>query len=1022
MSVTPSPTSDPIQVNSPGFANQYRIETAPLDGGGFFATWETSDGSYLPGSFDRDVTSIWGRLFAEDGTALGSDFYVNTDRQYTQRMPSITKLSDGGFLVTFGSIADSLGNFPYEDIAARRFDAAGAPVGSEYLLQSATGEHSQNADVTTLNDGTVVLIWMQGPSYGPYTLYGKLLTSTGTPSGTAFAIGSGLDDYFVRDEQSPQVKALTGGGFVVTWMKDGTDGKDVYVRQYCATGTAVTGEILVNTTTADTQRLPDVIAMADGGYLVAWGSGGQEPSGYNVYAQRFDASGNPVGGEMRLNTNTASDEDHVALAALPDGGFVASWTRGWIGIDYYFDIVAQRFDADGNKVGDEFVVNTATGVACQLSYLSVLESGELLVAWKQDGDLYTRSFDVHTIGTSADETFTGTPGNDVIAGQGGNDSITGLAGLDTLSGGDGNDTVDGGPGEDSLSGDDGNDLIRGGTYADTISGGTGRDTVYGDDGRDVVDLGDGNDVFHDNSQTGWFGADSVDGGLGLDTINGGGGNDTLNGDNGEDSIDGGADNDLIRGGSYADRIDGGTGNDTVYGDDGRDVVDLGDGNDVFYDNAQTGWFGEDSVLGGTGLDTIFGMGGNDTLKGGDGEDHIEGGVGNDHIEGGDGDDYIEGGDGDDYIEDGSYFGYIEDGTYADTVFAGSGNDTVLALEGRDVIDLGSGNDEFYDVMQSGWFGADSVLGGDGNDLIRAGGGNDTLEGGIGLDNIDGGEGNDSLLGGSGEDTVIGGEGNDYIDGGTYADFLDGQEGNDTVIGGDGRDEAYLGTGNDLFIDNDQTGWFGADMIRGDLGIDTILAAGGNDTIYGGPGEDSIEGGEGDDWIDGESYADVINAGNGNDTVYGGDGRDTVDLGSGDDLFEDNSQWTWYGEDVVLGGYGNDTLNGRGGHDSLKGQWGDDVLSGGTRNDTLDGGIGNDTLTGGTGSDQFLFNTNFATGTDEITDWEDGLDRIAVQGPVEQAGVTLTANALGTLASWAGGSVQIMHDTPGVVTFDDFDFI
>ncbi|MFC3616084.1 hypothetical protein ACFORG_20240, partial [Lutimaribacter marinistellae] len=105
-----------------------------------------------------------------------------------------------------------------------------------------------------------------------------------------------------------------------------------------------------------------------------------------------------------------------------------------------------------------------------------------------------------------------------------------------------------------------------------------------------------------------------------------------------------------------------------------------------------------------------------------------------------------------------------------------------------------------------------------------------------------------------------------------------------------------------------------------------------------------------------------------------------------------------------------------------GQWGDDRLFGGNNADRLDGGIGNDTMTGGLGADVFVFNTVFNTGTDLITGWGDGFDRIEIAGPVTQGGTTITSNASGTLISWAGGSVQVDHATPGIVTFADIDFV
>ncbi|HYE42190.1 MAG TPA: calcium-binding protein, partial [Caulobacteraceae bacterium] len=90
-----------------------------------------------------------------------------------------------------------------------------------------------------------------------------------------------------------------------------------------------------------------------------------------------------------------------------------------------------------------------------------------------------------------------------------------------------------------------------------------------------------------------------------------------------------------------------------------------------------------------------------------------------------------------------------------------------------------------------------------------------------------------------------------------------------------------------------------------------------------------------------------------------------------------------GLDTLNGGDGADNLKGMNGNDTLNGDDGNDVLNGGANNDTIDGGAGqdriygdkgNDTLTGGADNDQFVF-IGGATGTDVITDFENGADKI-----------------------------------------------
>ncbi len=79
-----------------------------------------------------------------------------------------------------------------------------------------------------------------------------------------------------------------------------------------------------------------------------------------------------------------------------------------------------------------------------------------------------------------------------------------------------------------------------------------------------------------------------------------------------------------------------------------------------------------------------------------------------------------------------------------------------------------------------------------------------------------------------------------------------------------------------------------------------------------------------------------------------------------------------------------------------------TLIGGATDDRLDGGRGNDTLTGGAGADTFVFANQ--AGTDSVTDFQPGIDRIVIQG-FSSAQITSQALAQGTQLSF--GTTKVM---------------
>jgi hypothetical protein len=87
-----------------------------------------------------------------------------------------------------------------------------------------------------------------------------------------------------------------------------------------------TAEFRVNTYTNFEQEYPSVTVLADGGFVVTWSSHKQDGTDLNFWAQRYDASGLPVGTEFRVNASLANTQFLSVVTALHDGGFVVSWS------------------------------------------------------------------------------------------------------------------------------------------------------------------------------------------------------------------------------------------------------------------------------------------------------------------------------------------------------------------------------------------------------------------------------------------------------------------------------------------------------------------------------------------------------------------------------------------------------------------------------------------------------------------------------------------------------------------------
>lgn len=112
------------------------------------------------------------------------------------------------------------------------------------------------------------------------------------------------------------------GAFTVVWENiTGTQGDpvDVRARRFDAEGNPIDNDFIVNTTTANTQGQPAVAYGNSGESAVVWAGTGQTAQDQlDVFAQVYDASGQPIGGEFRMNTQTIGEQSKPAVRWLPD--------------------------------------------------------------------------------------------------------------------------------------------------------------------------------------------------------------------------------------------------------------------------------------------------------------------------------------------------------------------------------------------------------------------------------------------------------------------------------------------------------------------------------------------------------------------------------------------------------------------------------------------------------------------------------------------------------------------------------
>src|SRR5262249_18350067 len=194
---------------------------------------------------------------------LGPPFKINEGTSNLAFFPRVASTPMGGFVVVWeeryrAGDGDGFG------VLARRYDASGAPLGSDFLVNELTTSH----------------------------------------------------------QSAPALAVNASGEFIVVWETCAAGCSDVSGRLYDASGSPLTGEFAVNSFTPSNQSRPRAVLDDAGSFVVVWSSYLQDGSLSGVFGRRFDSSAVPLGPDYQLNSFTTGNQSGPDIVLDPAGGFL----------------------------------------------------------------------------------------------------------------------------------------------------------------------------------------------------------------------------------------------------------------------------------------------------------------------------------------------------------------------------------------------------------------------------------------------------------------------------------------------------------------------------------------------------------------------------------------------------------------------------------------------------------------------------------------------------------------------------
>jgi hypothetical protein len=328
---------------------------------------------------DGDQWGIFGQRLDIGGDPVGGEFPVNTTATGEQMIPAVAVSTGGGFMVAWQAEV-TVGT----EIAARRFNAVGSPMGTEFVVNSSTSGNQTAPRVAVDGNGRYIVVWQGRDASGP-GVFARVYGADGIPLGEEFVVNTTT----TGSQGAPDVAGFPSGGFLVVWESYGQDvvfTDAVIGRRFASNGSPLGGEILVNESMAGDQSLPAAAVASNGRFLVAWEDrNGLDGAFGSIRGRWFDSSGSPITGELQINLYTAGDQGRLAVAAEPNGRAVVVW-EGRAGQDgSETGVFARSLYDDGSFASTEIQLNTYTSDSQDEPAVACSRAGSFLGVWRSEG-------------------------------------------------------------------------------------------------------------------------------------------------------------------------------------------------------------------------------------------------------------------------------------------------------------------------------------------------------------------------------------------------------------------------------------------------------------------------------------------------------------------------------------------------------------------------------------------------------------------------------------------------------------
>lgn len=324
-------------------------------------------------------SGIYAQRYGPEGQPLGNVIQAHTGTHNSYGEPAVAMNESGQFAFAWYAFDSERKHW---NVYARLFNAEAQPEDDAFRVNTYTKSSQERPQIAMNDDGEFVVVWS---SYGQdgdgAGIFAQRYDRYGFGQGENFQVNT----HTARSQDQPDLAMDSTGNFVVVWESEAQDGDGdgIFAQRYSVTGEKQGAEFQVNSYTSDDQDHPAIAMNAQGDFVVVWESDGQNEK-EDIWGRRFDRDAAPQGPEFQGNTFTKSNQLTPAVAMADNGLFTVAWAS-FRQDAYWSHLYGQNFNAQGEALGPEFKLQDENEkVSHSAPALAMNAQGEYLTVWESD--------------------------------------------------------------------------------------------------------------------------------------------------------------------------------------------------------------------------------------------------------------------------------------------------------------------------------------------------------------------------------------------------------------------------------------------------------------------------------------------------------------------------------------------------------------------------------------------------------------------------------------------------------------